>query len=216
MPDFIIYVWNLFIRILAAMLQEYGKTVVTILSPLFIFGIKNYFKWRKGELKTSSLKDYKCEIVATLIVYGIVFIYFTGSVIYKDHQTLMSEIGSLKSTINDKDKQIVDLEKRLKTRKESNANDTSFKTTGNLSTATLIFSGRGIMGDISINTTNNCGITCYDGVTKTDDQKAIIWDALPCYNGSCIARVERAFSKGLYCEPTQQKNCTYNIAYKSR
>jgi hypothetical protein len=90
-----------------------------------------------------------------------------------------------------------------------------FYSSGNLTSATLIVSGKGIMGDISIKTSNNCSVTCYDGISKTDDPRAVIWD-LPCVNLSCFASASRAFNKGLYCIPSQTTNCTYNVSYKSR
>lgn len=44
-------------------------------------------------------KNYKIEIISAAIVYGLLLIYFTGYVVYKDHQELVSKIGTLKGDI---------------------------------------------------------------------------------------------------------------------
>ncbi|MBP7527134.1 MAG: hypothetical protein KA801_04380 [Syntrophorhabdaceae bacterium] len=97
--------------------------------------------------------------------------------------------------------------------------ESSFYSSGNLTTAKLIRSGKGVIGDLVIKTDgiHDCGLICYDDISKVDDPKAIICD-LTCQadNKTCFAKITRSFNKGLYCIPGQSKNCIYNISVSSR
>ena len=53
--------------------------------------------------------DYKFEIWTSAIALVLTFIYFTGVVVYKDHQGLVSRIGVLKGEIKAKDETIKQL-----------------------------------------------------------------------------------------------------------
>jgi hypothetical protein len=213
---------DLVVQIWAAVVSALGTTTLALfvaVSIAFCIWSTNLIQsWYKGGFKMNSLKiglkpSYK--IVLTLIAWVLLFGYFVAKTVYDNHRIANLKIDKLQTTVADKDRKIVELENKLRTKGAANIKDNSFHPSGDLTTSTLVHRGGGIMGDISIQTSNNCGVKCYDSIDKNDDPSTIVWN-LKCVVESCHAIVNRSFNKGLYCEPSQLKNCTYNVSVRSR
>jgi hypothetical protein len=69
-----------------------------------------------------TFKNNRIAIISGAIVYGVLLLYFTGNVVYKDHQALVSRIAGfeknisdLKNDIHDRDIAIQQLKERIAT-----------------------------------------------------------------------------------------------------